>query len=396
MAKFLPRLGWQPIFVAAQLGSGSPFHRLDNELLKAFNEGDIIRVNDGAPFSGGSNSSVARATRRVYEWLLPPDSRVVWNMRIKRVLPEIIARYRPQIAILTAPPFSTLLLGRHLKNRYGLKIVLDYRDPWTNNPIAQNTFPRRLLNPYLDRRALDSADLVTTASYEMAEFIRDGVSRAAERTKFFGFPYGFDRGFFDDEILTLPPKMSNGTIRATFAGSVHGEIDVDAVLEGIRLAIDGPCRTMKRLKIECYGTLFGRSGDNDRLISQYGLESHLRIHPFLKYREFLEVLRSSSFLILPLGDFPIAHVFYPTKMFDYLGVRRPILYIGGQGGLWNAIEGCQAGVCTRVEPKLIAQSLVSIVEGHNGHSWYTDEDAYARFDRGRIYRDFSAELSELL
>ena len=397
MAKFLPRFGWRPVFLTAQVGAGSPRHRVDAELLEVFKSEDVIRVHDGAPFAGGSDTVVARATRRLYEWALPPDSRILWNRRLIKLLPKIIDRCRPEIAFMTAPPFSTLLLGRYIKDRYGLKIVLDYRDPWTNNPIAQNTLPRRFLNPFLDRRVLDSADLVTAASYEMADFIRDSVRPVADRTRFFGFPYGFDGAFFEKEVLDQRTGPSNGMICATFAGSVHGGLDVEAVLEGIRLTIDRHAVAERKLRIKCYGTLFGHARGHAQLISKYGLESHVQVHPFLPYRDFLEALNNSSFLILPLGEFPIAHVFYPTKMFDYLGVRRPILYIGGQGGLWNAIESCRAGLCTRVSPDLIAQSLISMVEKHDDRScWYTDEPAYDRFERGQIYCDFATQLSNLL
>ena len=397
MAKFLPRYGWDPIFLAPQVASRSHKGRTDDALLQAFSNHEVIRVNDGALFSNRNGGLTSKAMIRAYEWLLPPDSRVVWNMRLKRIFDRVIETHNPHVAVMTAPPFSTLLLGRHLKRRYGLKIVLDYRDAWTSNPSAQSTLPRRLFGPAFDRKALRSADLVTTASYVMADFIRESVGEAAVGKKFLGFPYGFDRAFFETEVLGKPTKADTNLIRATFAGAVHGELDVDAVLTGIRLAVDRHDGAKRRLRIDCYGTLFGYRGDAASLIAGHGLDRYVKMHPFLPYREFLGVLSSSAFLILPLGEFEIAHIFYPTKMFDYLGVRRPILYLGGEGGLWDAIQDCKAGICSHVSPEFVARSFISMVENYDRQGvWYTDEAAYDRFDRNLIYKEYCRLLDNLV
>lgn len=317
-------------------------------------------------------------------------------MRLKRSLDKIITLHKPQVALMTAPPFSTLLLGGYLKREYGLKIVLDYRDAWTNNPGIQCTLPRRVVGPYLDKRALAAADLVTTASYEMARFIQESVGPVARGKRFLGFPYGFDSQFFAKEAANRTPP-TNGTIRATFAGKVHGQIDVEEILSGIRDAIDESRTVSDRLRIECYGTLFGHTANPQDLIAEHGLDAHVSIHPFLPYRSFVESLSNSSFLILPLGEFDIAHIFYPTKMFDFLGVGRPIVYIGGSGGLQDAIEDCNAGLCTRPNRKGIARAIVEMAGGYDEQGrWYTNLEAYSRFERLRIYRQFCAELDQLV
>jgi len=397
MAEFLPKFGWEPVFIAPSENGyyGRP-PRVDYGLLKLVRKYPICRIPLFSPFQNESLSLIARSTRRLWEAILPPDSRIVWNIAIKRELDVIIKNHKPDIVFITGTPFSSFLLAPHIKKEYDLPVILDYRDPWSGNPEMERTFLRKKTNLYFEKKALKAADLVTTASYHMIDFIKEAIGESVQSKIFYGFPYGFNREFLCREIQLISHFETSKKIIGTFAGSVHGNIDVNIILSAIKSAIDKEHRLAGTLEINCYGTLFGCSNKPDILIAKYGLEENVKIFPFLPYIDFLKILSGSSFLILPHGVSPLAKVLYPTKFFDYLGLKRPILYIGGKGQVWETIQQCVAGVCVKPDPLEIAESLITLSDNWNTENWYTNEQIYQQFNRSNIFNAFCKRLENLI
>jgi hypothetical protein len=288
------------------------------------------------------------------------------------------------------------LLGPFFKKKYDLPVVIDYRDPWSENPGIENNIIKKKVNLTLEKKCLAAADLITTASYHIIKYIRSTLGSIAEHKNFFGFPYGYNGRYFEELIQNVPIIRNSGKIIGTFAGAVHGDINPELILRGIKLAIKSNSKIHKKLQINCYGTLFGSSASPKNIINKHKLNGIINFHSFLPYDSFLKTLRQSSFLILPHGDSPIAKVLYPTKLFDYLGVKRPILYIGGEGQVAETINQCYAGVCTTTDAESISDSLIKIIQEKDKKSWYSNKIAYKKFDRENIFSDLCDELTKLL
>lgn len=395
MAEYMPKYGWQPIFLAPQNGYYGRFPRYDEELLNEVEKFPVYRLPHFYPFNISSSNWLVRAARRLWETILVPDGKVLWNKAVKKNLGDIVSRHKPDVVFITATPFSSFLLAPFIKKEFGLPVVLDYRDPWASNPLIERNRFRAKLALSLERKTFEAADLVTTASYRMIPYIKNSFGSAAENKLFFGFPYGYDGDFFRKEILPIPLPPSSEETNAMFAGYVHGNIEVEMILAGIKLALEKKRNARSRLKVHCFGTLFGSAKKPEVFIDKYRLEKQVKVHPFLPYRQFLEELRRSSFLILPHGDSPIARVLFPTKFFDYLGVKRPILYIGGQGQVAESIRDCNAGVCVEPAPQAIAEGLINLVRRKNEESWYSEDFNYKKLDRLSIFSDFCSVLNEL-
>ena len=400
IAEFLPRFGWDPIFIAPENGYYGRVPRFDDALLDVVGKFPTYHIPFFYPFNNQSLSLLARGGRRFWEALLLPDGKVFWNRAIKKKLGQIVTKHKPDILFITSTPFSSFLLAPYLKKEFGLPVVLDYRDPWAANPgIEGNRLKARVALSF-EKEAIAAADLVTTASYYMIDFIKKTLGSVTNGKHFFGLPYGYNGEFFRKEILSIPVNKSSEEVIATFAGAdpnplVHGEPSAETTLAGIKLAINKDKKVAEKLRFECYGTLFGCSTDPHAIINKYGLSQHVSLHSFLPYSEFLKVLRKSSFLLLPNGDSPIARVLYPTKFFDYLGVKRPILYIGGNGQVAESIVDCDAGLCSKPEKTAIAESLITILQEINVKTWYTRNSKYRELDRMNIFSDFCSKLNEL-
>ena len=396
MAEFLPRFGWQPIFIAPTNGYYGTVKRIDASLRSVVEQFPVYRVPLLYPFaSGEDNGMVARLSRRIWETILIPDGKRLWNYYIKKSIAKIVNKHQPDVCFITGTPFSTFYLAPYLKEKFNLPVVLDYRDPWADNPLLGNGYIKSIVSRRYETSLLNNVDLITTASYYMIDYILSSVKNDVKYEKCFGFPYGYDGQYFKENILHKSCSPENSKIIGTFAGSVHGDINPELILDGIKLAIQNKPSLSQNLTINCYGTLFGFSGNPENLIAKYDLEKNVNIMPFLPYDKFLLALRQSSFLILPHGQSEIARVLYPTKFFDYLGVQRPILYLGQSGQVSETISECNCGVCVMGKPELISEAIINLTNGSKSQYNYDGYTTYKKLDRINIFREFTNRIIQL-
>ena len=105
-----------------------------------------------------------------------PDARVGWNKKAIPEIEKIIKKEKIDFIITTGPPHSTHLIGLEIKNKYNLKWVADFRDPWTE-VYYNNLFKRNkradLKDKSLEIRVLNKADLVLTVGPSMRKMLAD-------------------------------------------------------------------------------------------------------------------------------------------------------------------------------------------------------------------------------
>ena len=105
-----------------------------------------------------------------------PDARVGWNKKAIPEIEKIIKKEKIDFIITTGPPHSTHLIGLEIKNKYNLKWVADFRDPWTEvyyNNLFKRTKRANLKDKSLEIRVLNKADLVLTVGLSMRKMLAD-------------------------------------------------------------------------------------------------------------------------------------------------------------------------------------------------------------------------------
>jgi hypothetical protein len=392
MAEFLPEFGWQPIFIAPTKGYYGRIPRYDNKLLELTDKFPTYRIPFFYPFNNSSKDIIAKGSRKIWEKIFIPDTKILWNYSIKKRISTIVEKHNPQVIFITGTPFSQFLLAPYLKRKFNVPVILDYRDPWMGNAIHHETnIVKRKLHYYLEKKAVEATDLLTTASYYIIDYIKEHSGDYVNNKDFFGFPYGFNLQKLSE--IKGEEKTDSQRIIGTFAGFVHGDIDIHEILVGIKTALWKNKQLAKNISITCLGTLFGYSQKPAVLLNKYNIDKIVHLEGFKPYNEFLDTLKGSDFLILPHGSSPLAQVLYPTKFFDYLGVKKPILYWGEKGQVWDTIMKCDAGICSQPSSKHIADSLVEIFQQRK--SFYSN-DEYLQFARRNIFRDFTHKLNQFV
>ena len=122
-----------------------------------------------------------------------PDARRGWNSYALKKANQILKKKSIQYLVTTGPPHSTHLVGIKLVDRYKLKWLADFRDPWTDLFYNQQLYRLpwvKKRDAQLERKVLNKADgILTTIGGNLHKNLSNRISK---NQRFFSVPNGFD------------------------------------------------------------------------------------------------------------------------------------------------------------------------------------------------------------
>ncbi len=310
LAKYLARMGWRLYVVAAE---PAPFEPLDPSLEEDINHPaiQVVRVTNREPFRGWDRFPGGWRVRAfLQDWLLFPDRMSGW-LKPALATAGAICKEHPGIPVLTtSAPYTAHLIGLRLKELYHSLWFADFRDEWTQNPYLK--YPTGF-HATLQRRA--EAKVLTAADgvISVTETITTGLKQLLPRTPaaFATIPNGFDPEDLND--LTYHPKSS---FVITHVGTLNGsrlEL-VKPLIELLKQLADQGRFRPGTLKLR----LIGPGAYQSLNLAGYDF---VEICAYLPHHDALAAMADSDLLILAEGN-PAA---FTGKIFEYLGLRRPVL-----------------------------------------------------------------------
>jgi len=215
-------------------------------------------------------------------------------------------------------PFHLQLLGFLVSSALGLPWVAEFRDPMVaspdRDPEALVTKAARVVEWLTARtatRVLWGDGIQITDDYFERRY---GVGGKATKLPF----HGYDPATFEGA-----DAREYSAFTVTYAGSFYeGWIEPYRFLEGLRAHVerDGS----EDLRVQFYGDW------NDRYqeaVERGGLAGVVSHHEFVPHEEIVPVLKGSDLLLYVGGDDPDNRLNVPSKIWDYVGARAPILAV---------------------------------------------------------------------
>lgn len=365
MTKYLPRLtDWQPIVLSVrqknrrtdpslmdEVPAGVPVYRTRSWEPLRWLEGRRAPRREAVgtasePCRSGERAAealrtarpgiMARARRFVLDLLSTPDAQLGWVVFAVAAGLRIARRHRPDVILVTAPPWSALLTGHVLGALTRIPWVADYRDPWTDidrGPVApwRQRFERRLEN-----RLLENAAAVLSSSNRYTAIMRDRFA-ARPAGDFATMFNGFDEAKFDG-----PAPQMDSSLTITHLGSLYSYVHPEPVFVGLRdwLAQD-PARRL-RLRLQFIGQI---DSSVRASLARLGLLDLTETSGFVPHVEAIERCRRSQILLLAMGITPLTPAgWMPSKLYEYLACRTPILAYTVRGEAAQTIEDAAAGI----------------------------------------------------
>ncbi len=295
--------------------------------------------------------------------ILQPDSQILWWPDAVKQGMRLLNEIHHDAILVTAPPFSSFLVGATLSRRSGLPLVLDYRDEWgISNAYWENKQRQplsRWLQASMQRKVVRTADVLIATTRSSADSLARIAEQADSRARVTHIYNGYDAADFE----STSHDQSYACFRLAYVGTLWNLTSVEPLVRGLeQLSTDAP-DLAERLEVVFAGR---RTGPQDRLIDRVeDLPCRVHRRSYVEHQGAIELMQSSDSLCVLLADVPQADRVVPAKIFEYMAARKPILAIVPDGEVSGILADCPyATVCCPSDTGRIARTLAELIERH--------------------------------
>jgi glycosyltransferase involved in cell wall biosynthesis len=244
-----------------------------------------------------------------------------------------LAGDRPDVVVASGPPFHAFVAGYFIKRWTLAKLVLDYRDEWTQCPF--DFVEKGGSNERWERRCLGAADSVILTTVSQRDRLNSVYGEVAEKSSV--IPNGWEPEDFAVADLE-PAKHPSRPVTLLFAGKLGGHTDPDPFLRTRRKLFDHKPEWLGAVKVRFVGQ---KTDVALEALRAFPFQQAIDIVDSVPKREVASCMRRCDALLL-LHDRRYAR-YLPGKLYDYLASDKPILVVDDRGETRRLIETLQAG-----------------------------------------------------
>lgn len=258
----------------------------------------------------------------VTDILATPDPHIGWVPDCVRQGKKICSAWHPDIIWATGSPWSSFLAGALLRKSAQVPLVLDFRDPWINNP---NFYRRnriiRSLDTRLERFVVHVADgIVANTEVLREDFHVRYPSLVFNRT--IAITNGFEKYY-----LSLPGQK-NKKLTITHVGELYFSRNPEPLLAAVRLLLERKVVEVDEIQLNFIGGIEIKSDTLNSFLSQADFQQIVNITPRLPYNDAQTYAQLADVLLVVQPNFPLQ---IPRKIYEYMALRKPMLCIAEHG-----------------------------------------------------------------
>jgi len=338
-SKYLPQFGWEPIIVTVKNGS-YPYY--DESQLKEvpasikvyrtktfepFELYNLLRAKRGksVPVISEAGEKKRSVFQRIAEYIRAnhflPDARKGWVPYAVKQAEEILENEKIDVIITTGPPQSAHLIGLRLKEKYGIKWVADFRDPWSTilyNKFLPRTASTKAKDQKLEAEVLENADKVLLISKSLSEEFSVPVPS----------PAVIYNGF-DEEDYRQPAIETEGKFTIRYVGNVLAAENPPGLFRAIKKLLDTNEEFRKYFRFELTGRVDGLVMDEMR---SHGLGPWIETNGFVSHAKAIQLMKGANILLLLFLNIEGNKAHMTGKIFEYIATCNPIIGFGHTSG----------------------------------------------------------------
>ncbi len=345
--KYLELYGWQATVVTPK---GDAFWIRDEGLTAQVPKScDVVRTRvmsgqallaglrraKGRPGATSKRSSrLFSFMRRVAAGVLLPDTYVGWYPYALKAAIEAAGKKSFEALYSTSPPETSHLIALRIHDATGLPWVADFRDPWMNLYLLPP--PTRLhaaLHRRMEKRVCRRAHAVVTTLWQES-LLRERYPFLKSVTR---IPNGYD-GFEVESVKDLAPEP--GRFHMLHAGMLTQKRSALPFLRGLKMFLDGRPDARRRVLVTFVGP---REDRNEKVVQSLGLRDTVEFRDAVSHEETLKLEKRAHILLLIKHSNPAYAGIVPGKLYEYVGLRRPVLGLVPDGEAKDRIRELRIG-----------------------------------------------------
>lgn len=311
-----------------------------------------------------------------------PDARKAWVRPSVEFLSGYIEANRIETVITTGPPHSLHLIGLQLKNKYELKWLADFRDPWTSigyHKKLRLTRSSAMKHKELESLVLNTADLILVTSKVTKNEFKTITSKPIKV-----ITNGYD--MVAPEMVSLDRKFTISHI-----GSLLSERNPQVLWEVLSELVSGNPLFSDSFQLNLIGTISEEVLDS---IYENDLTDYTNSIGYVSHNEAIKYQQKSQVLLLIEINSDETKCIIPGKLFEYMVSKRPILAIGPEGSdIESIISETETGKYFRYSEKEVLKStIMSYFDRYKQGTLRSDPVNIERFSR----RELTRSLAQLI
>lgn len=358
----------------------------------------IKRLIAGRKPPAGNPASMAAAgkpslLKRVIGDILQPDPQVTWFPVLTRAARRIIRERNIDLVLITAPPFSNVLLVEKLRKEFPrLAIVVDFRDEWlsTTFDLVSFLFTRSERARSVARNVEASAVANATAVVAVTEAARREIrARYPEEpeSKFHLIPNGFDATNLRRSAPSAEPRL-DGKIVVTYVGTVYASTEPTMLVQALQSL---PSEVKSRFRLRFIGHI--EEPSYREALLQLG--DMVELKGYLPQHEALAAMNETDYVLLINHD-PLN---VGGKFYDYVGGGKPILgAVHAEGETRRLLDELRAGWwASNHDVEGIRQLFIDAAARGNSLSseFQPDVEKIAQYERKVLAQRYAALLHSI-
>lgn len=390
--KYLQDFGWNPIVLTCD---PKQYYAFDESLNDDLRNAIVYRTK--ADGTGAKNKTKEikypsklrqKVQRIISQTFLQPDSRIFWKKQALETAEEILKNHKIDAIYSTAPPFTDFLVAKEISEKHKIPFMIDYRDLWVDNAYYFYATPfHRRYSAKLENEILTKARRVVVISRSMKESLlrRYKILKHGDVTV---IPHGYDAEDMNQNASEF--KTRNKFVLA-HSGMFQDDLTPKYFLKALAQAIKKNPELQG--KIECrFVGLMKKSHLN--LIKRYKLENYVSTLGYLPHKEAIAHCLASDLLWIMIPN----DIVTPSRLYEYIGTRKPILISAPDGSMKQMVMQSGAGFATAVSNiNEIETKILELFE-----LWKSNKlpqiplDYSEKFERKYLTEQLSKELSHTL
>lgn len=288
------------------------------------------------------------------------DPQILW-------LPFVLIRGRREIkknnldVIVSMSQPNSLILTCYLLSKWSkTPLVLDMRDPWTNDPYFKPpTSVHFWLYRKIEKMAYNHAQKIIVISESMKEAIANSHPNVIE--KVIVLPNGFDSEDMASKIKNQ--ELTNNIKIINYTGSlyVHHQPALQLFISSLEQVVTKNPNLREKIKVRFVGNV---EQSNRLLINKSKVGTLFELTGYVKHEQAISYTTQAHVLLLFIKldlDRSKDTITIPGKFFEYLGSQKPILYIGPKSETSDIILETKQGWTPPLSVDAIAQVIEQII-----------------------------------
>ena len=363
--RYLPQHGWRTTVIAPR---GDAFWIRDESLVDAIPAD--CRVVRTATWSGqrmlsawrGREHAVASRSsrgfgraRRIGSAVLVPDTYIGWYPFALRAALGEAKSHRFDAVYSTSPPETSHLVGRQVHVRTKLPWLADFRDPWMNLRLLEP--PSALharFHRALEARVCTEANAVVAATRWHESVLKELYPSARVQR--------ISNGYDGDEIRSVaslaPPRAP---MRFVHAGMLTQKRTAVVFLEALVRFFQRRPEARDDVRVELVGA---REDENERAVERLGLSDIVELRAAVAHADVLRSERQAHVLLLIKHADARYDGLVPGKLYEYIGLGRPVLALAPEGEARSLVESLRRGEVAAPDDVDAIASKLETLYGH--------------------------------